>query len=143
MLPWLSADGKKILAARVLRTFAYGSLSVVLAVYLAALGLDPVRIGAVFTAALVGSAVMTVGWSLVADRYGRRRTAMTMALLMVAAGLLLAAGRGFAFVLAAVLTGTVSVTNSEVGIFQTIEQAVLPQTAPDSRRTWLFSLYNL
>ena len=36
-----------------------------------------------------------------------------------------------------------SVTNSEVGIFQTIEQAVLPQTAPDSRRTWLFSLYNL
>ncbi|MBU6423023.1 MAG: MFS transporter, partial [Chloroflexi bacterium] len=79
LLPWLSADGKKILVARVLRTFAYGSLSVVLAVYLAALGLDPVHIGAVFTAALVGSAVMTVGWSLVADRYGRRRTAMTMA----------------------------------------------------------------
>ncbi|MDE3102627.1 MAG: MFS transporter [Chloroflexota bacterium] len=143
ILPWLSSDGKKILAARVLRTFAYGSLSVVLAVYLAALGLDPIQIGAVFTAALVGSAVMTVGWSLVADRYGRRRTAMTMAVLMLLGGLLLAAGQGFAFVLAAVLTGTVSVTNSEVGIFQTIEQAVLPQTAPDSRRTWLFSLYNL
>ncbi len=143
ILPWLSSDGKKILVARVLRTFAYGYLSVVLAVYLAALGLDPVQIGGIFTAALVGSAVMTVAWSLVADRYGRRRTAMTMAALMLLGGLLLAAGQGFTFLLAATLTGTVSVTNSEVGIFQTIEQAILPQTAPDSRRTWLFSLYNL
>jgi MFS family permease len=143
VLPWLSADGKKILVARVLRTFAYGYLSVVLAVDLAALGLDPVQIGGIFTAALIGSAVMTVAWSLVADRYGRRRTAMTMAALMLLGGLLLAAGQGFTLLLAATLTGTVSVTNSEVGIFQTIEQAILPQTAPDSRRTWLFSLYNL
>jgi MFS family permease len=142
-LAWLSPDGKKILAARVLRAFAYGYLSVVLAVYLAALGLDPVQIGLIFTAALAGSAVMTVGWSLVADRYGRRRTVVTMAVLMIAGGLLLAAGQGFSLLIVAALTGTVSVTNSEVGVFQTVEQAILPQTAPEERRTWLFSLYNL
>ena len=39
-------------------------------------------------------------------------------------------------------TGTISATSSEVGIFQTVEQAILPQTAPDSRRTWLFAIYN-
>jgi hypothetical protein len=31
---WLSKDGKLLLAARTLRTFAYGFLSVVLAIYL-------------------------------------------------------------------------------------------------------------
>jgi MFS family permease len=39
-------------------------------------------------------------------------------------------------------TGTISATSSEVGVFQTVEQAVLPQTAPDEKRTWLFSIYN-
>src|SRR5207244_2865071 len=29
-----------------------------------------------------------------------------------------------------------------VGVFQTVEQAVLPQTAPNEKRTWLFSIYN-
>ena len=28
-------------------------------------------------------------------------------------------------------------------MFQTVEQAVLPQTAPNERRTWLFSIYNM
>ncbi len=142
-LAWLSSDGKKILLTRVLRTFAYGYVSVVLAVYLHALGLDPVRIGFILTAALAGSAIMTVAWSLVADRYGRRRTAMTTAALMVVGGLLFAFGASFPVLLLATFTGTISVSNSEVGVFQTVEQAVLPQTAPDSHRTWLFSLYNL
>ena len=31
---WLTKDGKLLLAARTLRTFAYGFLSVVLAIYL-------------------------------------------------------------------------------------------------------------
>jgi len=74
VLDWLSADGKKLLATRVLRTFAYGYLAVVLGLYLDQLGMSKVQIGLIFTAAIAGSALMTVLWSLVADRYGRRRT---------------------------------------------------------------------
>src|SRR5258708_25017172 len=87
-LEWLSSDGKWLLLIRVLRTFAYGYLAVVLGVYLDKLGMGPVEIGLVFTAAIGGSALMTILWSLVADRYGRRRTIATMALLMAAGGLL-------------------------------------------------------
>jgi MFS family permease len=40
-------------------------------------------------------------------------------------------------------SGTISATSSEVGAFLTVEQAILPQTAPPERRTWLFSIYDL
>jgi MFS family permease len=85
---------------------------------------------------------MTVFWSLVADRYGRRRTVATMAALMAIGGLLFAFGAGFVPLLLGAFTGTISATSSEVGIFQTVEQAILPQTAPNDRRTWLFAIYN-
>src|ERR1051325_4124940 len=89
-LAWLSPDGQKLLLTRVLRTFAYGFLGVVLALYLAAFGMDAVQIGFVLTAALAGSAVMNIFWSIEADRFGRRRTMLLMALLMVLGGLLFA-----------------------------------------------------
>ncbi len=142
MLSWLSADGKKLLVTRVLRTFAYGYVAVVVGVYLDGLGMDPTRIGVVLTVAIAGSAIMTVFWSLVADRYGRRKTVATMALLMAVGGTVFALTDSFLALLLAGFTGTISATNSEVGVFQTVEQAILPQTAPNERRTWLFSIYN-
>jgi MFS family permease len=142
-LHWLNADGKRILAARVLRTFGYGYLAVVLGVYLDRLGLDALRVGFILTAAIAGSAAMNIFWSLVADRFGRRRTVQVMALLMFGGGLLFAFTSDFAFLLLGAITGTISATSSEVGPFQTVDQAVLPQTAPAERRTWLFSIYNL
>ena len=110
--------------------------------YLDRLGLDPTRIGIVLTSAIAGSAVMTVLWSLFADRYGRRRTISTMAVLMAIGGLVFAFTDSFAVLILAGFTGTISATNSEVGVFQTVDQAMLPQTAPDARRTWLFAVYN-
>jgi MFS family permease len=142
LFDWLSADGKKLLATRVLRTFAYGYLAVVLGVYLDQLGMSKIQIGLIFTSAIAGSALMTVLWSLVADRYGRRRTIQTMAVLMAIGGVLFALTSDFWILVLGAFTGTISATSSEVGIFQTVEQAILPQTAPNERRTWLFSIYN-
>ena len=142
MLDWLSADGKKLLLTRILRTFAYGYLAVILGIYLDRLGMTPAEIGLTFTAAIAGSVVMTVFWSLVADRYGRRKTVATMGALMALGGALFAVSDSFWLLLLGAFTGTISATSSEVGIFQTVEQAILPQTAPSERRTWLFSIYN-
>ncbi|MGH2451717.1 MAG: MFS transporter [Candidatus Limnocylindria bacterium] len=143
MLSWLSIDGKKLLVTRILRTFAYGYLAVVLGVFLDRVGLSPTQIGIVFAAAIGGSAVMTVFWSLIADRYGRRRTVATMGALMGLGGVIFALTDNFWFLLLGAFTGTISATSSEVGIFQTVEQAILPQTAPNERRTWLFAIYNM
>jgi MFS family permease len=140
---WLSSDGKKLLLTRALRSFGYGYLAVILALYLAALGLEPAQIGLVLTGAIAGSAVMTIFWSLVADRYGRRKTVMTMALLMVLGGLLFAFTDSFWLLLLGAFTGTISATSAEVGPFLTVEQAVLPQIAPHQRRTWLFAIYDM
>ena len=141
-LSWLHPDGRKLLAARALRNFGYGYLAVALAVYLQLLGLSGFEIGLVLTAAVAGSALMNVVWSLLADRFGRRRTIATMAVLMVAGGLLFAFTDQLPLLVLGALTGTISASSSEVGPFITVEQAILPQTAPDERRTWLFSIYD-
>lgn len=142
-LSWLDADGKKLLAGRGLRTFGYGYLAIVLAIALEQRGLNPGQVGLLLTAAIGGSAAVTVYWSLVADRYGRRKTVATMALAMAAGGILFAITDNFWLLLLAAFTGTISATSAEVGPFQTVEQAMLPQTTTDEHRTWLFSVYNM
>ncbi|SRR6266545_6982104 len=140
---WLNRDGKILLLTRTLRSFGYGYLAVVLAVYLSLLGLNTVEIGAILTAALAGSAAMNVFWSLRADRFGRRRTVILMGLLMFVGGVLFAISNNVWLLVVAAFSGTISATSSEVGAFLTVEQAILPQTAPPERRTWLFSIYDL
>jgi MFS family permease len=130
------------MAARALRTFGYGYLAVALGLYLQQLGLSPFQVGIVLTAAVAGSALMNVLWTLLADWFGRRRTIATMAVLMIAGGLLFAVTDQLWLLVLGAFTGTISASSSEVGPFVTVEQAILPQTAPDQRRTWLFSIYD-
>jgi MFS family permease len=142
-LPALSPDGWLLFATCGVRSFAYGFLSVVLALYLAAIGLEPAAIGAIFTAALAGGAIMTVALTAVADRLGRRRVLVLGALLMALAGAVFAlTDRALVLGLAAVV-GTISPSGKEVGPFLSVEQAVLPQTTDDTRRTSVFAAYNL
>ncbi len=137
------ADGQRILLARALRTFGYGFLSVVLALYLARLGLNSFEIGAMITAALIGSVLLTLLFTTIADQWGRRKVLACCAILMAGSGLVFAISDNIWLLLAASLTGTISATSGEVGPFLALEQAILPQTTPDSQRTRLFAFYNL
>jgi len=137
-------DGQRILLARALRTFGYGFLSVVLAIYLARLGLDSFQIGALLTTALFGSVLLTLIFSFVADRWGRRKVLLSCAALMATSGLAFAVSDNIWLMLAASLTGTISATSGEVGPFLALEQAILPQTLIKAeQRTRLFAIYNL
>ena len=140
---WISQDGRLILGARAVRTFAYGFQSVLLGVYLTQAGFAPWLIGAVLTATLLGSAALTAFFTATADRYGRRRMLRVSALLMVGSGAAFAFSTWYPLLFLASLTGTVGTTSGEVGPFLSLEQAMLPQTAPPERRTRLFSIYNL
>ena len=53
--------------------FGYGFLAVVLVLYLAAIGLDPLAIGLVLTLTLVGDTLISLWLTTHADRIGRRR----------------------------------------------------------------------
>lgn len=139
---FLSPDGKLILAARGIRTFAYGFLSILLGLYLDGLGFSPLQVGAVLTTTLAGSAALTILFTSVADRYGRRRMLSVSAVLMAGAGLLFALTNRYPLLILASLTGTIGATSGEVGPFLSLEQTILPQTAPPQRRTMLFGIYN-
>lgn len=61
---------------------AHGAVGVVLALYLAALGLPEARIGLLFTLMLAGDTLISLVLSSHADRWGRRRTLIASAVLM-------------------------------------------------------------
>ena len=141
--PWISTDGRLILGARGVRTFAYGFQSVLLGIYLKQAGFFPWQVGAVLTATLLGSAALTALFTATADRYGRRRMLRLSALFMAASGGAFAFTTSYPVLILASLTGTVGATSGEVGPFLSLEQAILPKTCPPERRTRLFSIYNL
>jgi len=144
LLDWLSTDGKLILSARVIRTFAYGFLSIVLAIYLKLLGFSDILIGVVLAATLVNSVIFTLVASFYADRIGRRKVLIIYGTLMSIAGAIFLVTNNYLALVAAALIGTINVTGSETGAFLTIEQALLPQTVKDNKkRNTMFALYNM
>ena len=143
-LGWLSRDGKLLLAARILRTFGYGFLSVIIAIYLRFLGFDDVHIGLLLGSTLVNSVVFTLFASFYADRIGRRKLLVIYASLMSVSGVIFAFTDNYYLLILAAFIGTINVTGSETGAFLTIEQAILPQTIKDKKKmNTLFALYNM
>jgi MFS family permease len=146
LLPSLRAldiDGRLLFASRVLRMAGYGSLAIVLVLYLAGLGLDAIAIGAVLTLTLVGDTLISLWLTTRADRLGRRRVLVLGSLLMAAAGVVFALTNALPLLVLAATIGVISPTGHEVGPFLAIEQAALSQTTPDERRTSIFAWYNL
>lgn len=136
-------DVGRIFLARFLRLFAFGSLSVVLALYLAELGVTPWRIGLLLACALAGDTVLSLGLSASADRLGRRRVLAIGGLLMALAGTLLASGDVYVVLLVGATVGIVSPAGQEAGPFLPVEQAALAGYAASARRARLFGWYHL
>jgi predicted MFS family arabinose efflux permease len=139
----LSRDGRLLVAARMVRAFAYGFGSLVLAIYLKARGLSEAEIGMVLTATLVSGTFFTLMTARYADRFGRRPTLLFFSALMVVSGLLFAFSTRWEFLLAAALIGAVNATGYEIGPFLSIEQAVLAEAGPEWGRNRRFALYNM
>jgi MFS family permease len=139
----LASDGRLLFATRIARLFAYGFLAVVLVLYLAQIGLSEVSIGLLLTLTLIGDTVISLWLTTRADRFGRRRTLILGALLMIFAALLFAGTQEFIPLLFAATIGVISPSGNEVGPFLSIEQAALAQIVPDRERTHVFAWYNL
>lgn len=139
----LDRDGRLLFVTRTLRMFGYGFLAVVLVLYLAAAGLDPLAIGIVLTLTLIGDTFISLWLTTHADRFGRRRVLVAGAILMVGAGIVFAWTSWLPLLILAGAIGVISPTGNEVGPFLAVEQAALTQTVPDRRRTPTFAWYNL
>jgi MFS family permease len=139
----MTADARLLFATRIARMFGYGLLSVVLVLYLVALGVDGVMVGVILTLTLLGDAAISLWLTTHADRLGRRRILVAGAALMLLAGVVFAVARDPWILLLAATIGVISPSGNEVGPFLAVEQASLSQTLPDRERTRVFGWYNL
>jgi MFS family permease len=136
-------DVRLLFTTRIIRLFAYGFVSVVLALYLLEVGLTSGQVGLVFSLALAGDAAITLWLTTSADRVGRRRILLIGALLMVLAGVAFTIARNPAVLAIAAIIGVISPSGHEIGPFLSVEQASLTRLVPDARRTQVFAWYNL
>jgi len=139
----LDRDGRLLFTTRVMRMFGYGFLAVVLVLYLAAIGLEPITIGVVLTLTLVGDTVISLWLTTNADRLGRRRVLVAGSVLMVVAGVVFALTSWVPLLILAGTIGVLSPTGNEVGPFLAVEQSALSQAVGDARRTSTFAWYNV
>lgn len=132
-----------LFATRITRMFAYGFLSVVLALYLSEAGLSEGQIGLMLTFTLVGDAAITLWITTFADRIGRRRMLILGAILMLFAGLIFIFTQNIIILTLAAIFGVISPSGNEIGPFLSIEQAGLSQLVSNESRTKTFAWYNL
>lgn len=141
LLP-LTNDGLLLFATRSLRMFAYGFLSVVLVLYLKAIGLKEQQIGVLLTMTLLGDVALSLWITTAADRIGRKQMLVLGAMLMALVGCVFAATNDFAWLIVIATIGVLSPSDKEVGPFLSIEQAALSETILDEQRTAVFAWYN-
>jgi MFS family permease len=132
-----------LFSTRIIRLFCYGFLSVVLALYLSEAGLTEGQIGLLLTLTLVGDALISLWLTTSADRFGRKRTLILGALLMVGAGVAFILTRNIILLIAAAIIGVISPSGNEIGPFLSVEQAGLTQLISNKSRTQFFAWYNL
>jgi MFS family permease len=132
-----------LFATRSTRLFCYGFLSVVLALYLAQTGMSERMIGLLFSLTLAGDVGISLWLTTSADRFGRRRTLIAGAFLMIGAGIVFIITRNPILLIAAAIIGVISPSGNEIGPFLSVEEAGLTQLLPDTQRTQAFAWYNL
>lgn len=141
---WLTNDGKLLISARIVRTFSYGFLSMILAIYLNLIGFDEILIGFILSATLVNSIIFNLFSSFFADRIGRKKVLIIYAILMAISGCVFFFTENYFALIIAAFIGTINVTGSETGAFLSLEQAILPQTIKNiKKRNIAFALYNM
>ncbi len=132
-----------LFTARTLRLFGYGFLSVVLALYLIKSGFDDFFMGLLFSLTLVGDAGISLLLTTSADRFGRKKTLIIGAILMMAAGVVFILTHNPLLLVLAAIIGVISPSGNEIGPFLPVEQAMLSQLVSKEQRTGVFAWYNL
>jgi MFS family permease len=137
------ADVVNLYAARAARGFGDGFAAIILPAYLLEIGFDPLQIGLVATAALLGSAATTLAIGFLAPRYHLRTLLLACAALMVLTGIAIPSFQHLVFIAAIAFIGTMNPTTGDIGVHVPLEQAALAHRATDADRTRVFARYSL
>jgi MFS family permease len=133
----------RIVTARGLRGFADGLVGVVLALHLTRLGFSGFEVGALMTATLLGSALLTLAVGLAGSRFAPRHVLYAACGLMTLTGLGFAGVESFALLLVIAFVGTLNPTAGDLSVFLPTEQALLGRASDLRARTAVFARYNV
>lgn len=136
-------DARRLVAARTIRGFADGLVSVTLASYLVDRGFSAFEVGAIVTATMLGSAALTLAIGLRGSHLNPRLVLLVGTALMAATGLGFATFTAFWPLLLIGFIGTMNPSASDVSLFLPIEQSLLSERVAPAERTSLFALYTL
>ena len=130
-------------AARAARGLGDGFAAIILPAYLSQLGFSPFQIGIVATAALLGSALLTLTIGLLAPHYDLRTLLLGCAALMIATGAAFPNARHLVLIGLIAFVGTMNPTTGDIGVHVPLEQAALAHGVSDKNRTRTFARYSL
>jgi MFS family permease len=138
-------DAMLITGAALVRSTTIGVTGVTLAIYLATLGLTAMTVGVLVGAGLAGAAAATLAQSICADRVGRRRTLVALAILTSLGFVAIALTRTSSLMTLAPIAffGMLNGMGRDRGAAAALDQAILPGTTSEDGRTWMLAWYNL
>src|SRR5256886_1048689 len=137
------ADVVNLYAARAARGFGDGFAAIILPAYLLEIGFNPLQIGLVATAALLGSAATTLAIGFLAPRYHLRTLLLACAALMVVTGIAIPSFQHLVFIAVIAFIGTMNPTTGDIGVHVPLEQAALAHGVSDQDRTQVFARYSM
>ncbi|KAF7552671.1 hypothetical protein G7Z17_g4176 [Cylindrodendrum hubeiense] len=134
-------DAGLIILSRTCRMFAFGAVSLTIALFFAELGFSDFRIGLFMTLTLLGDVVLGLVVTLMADGLGRRRVMFAGGLLMAVSGLAFSVVNNFWILLFAAVVGVVSASGGDFGPFRAIEESMLSHITTPKTRADVLSWY--
>src|SRR5437762_142126 len=113
----MAPDVVRLLAAKGLRTFGDGFVSLLLPLYLLQLGLTPLQVGIIATTTLVGSGILTLAGGIHAHRFAHRGILLAATLLTVGTGAGFALFESFWPLIVIAFVGTLNPSSGDVSVF--------------------------
>ena len=135
-------DAALVCVAGGLRAAAVSLVGVIVAIHFASRGLSATSIGLIIGIGIAASAAGTVVTALHADRWGRRRTLILLGLLTAAGYAALAFTAALPVLIAVATVTMLNCIGRDRGPASALEQALLPSTTTNERRTWTMAWYN-
>jgi MFS family permease len=137
----IGRDAYIIIALRSLRMFTAGIPSLILALFFSSLKFPDSRIGLFMTLTLLGDVVLSLLFTLIADKLGRRRILFVGSIMMTGSGIVFALSESFWILLIAAVFGIISVTGADCGPFRAVEESILSGLTDEKTRSDVLAWY--
>ncbi len=136
-------DYRLLLLIRLLRSFGFGFIPVLLGLRFEERGLGGGQLGVALAIGVLAAALSGLPLAVLASKLGRRPVLTAIGLLMSLTGADLALATQPTLLVLAGVTGMLGASGADLGPFLAIEQAALVDSVPDQRRNRAFGRYSL